>query len=65
MAQIGVVADAVDPGGCRERRVHEHDGGTQARQEVGDGFGVVAGDARVGKRTERTEGLRVAALTPR
>ena len=62
VAQIGVVADAVDPGGCRERRVHEHDAGTQAGQEVGDGFGVVAGDARIGKERGEQPGAGIGDL---
>ena len=47
VAQIRLMADALDPGACRERRVHQHDGGMQAGQIVADGLGVVAGDRRV------------------
>ena len=49
MPQVRVVADAGDPRRRRERRVHHHRGGPQAGEAVGDGLGVVAGDARVGK----------------
>ena len=37
MAEIGVVAAAVDPWRCREGRVHQHDGGADVGQPVGDG----------------------------
>ena len=47
VAQIRVMTDALDPGARRKRRVHQHHGGTEARQIVADGLGVVAGDRRV------------------
>ena len=43
MAQIRVVAGAPDPGARRKRRVHQHHGGMQAGQPVGDGLGVERG----------------------
>ena len=43
VAQIGVVADALDPRRCREGRVHQHDGRPHARQEVGQRLGVCGG----------------------
>ena len=47
MAQIGVMAHAVDPGRDRERRVHQHHAGCDGGQTVGDGLGVVAGHRRI------------------
>ena len=44
MAQIRVVTGALNPGARRKRRVHQHHCGTQARQIIGDGLCVVAGD---------------------
>ena len=58
VTQIRLMADALDPGACRERRVHQHHGGMQAGQIVADGLGVVAGDRRVreqGSRATRRE----------
>ena len=56
MAQIRVMADALDPGACRKRRVHQHHGGTQARQIIGDGLGVVTGDRRVREQSGKQPG---------
>ncbi len=56
VAQIGVVADARDPRRCRERRIHEHDGRPDARQEVGQRLGVVAGDGDAGKQARKQPG---------
>ena len=56
MAQIGVVADAVDPRRRRERRVHEHDRRPDGGQEVGEGLGVVAGDGGGGKQAREQPG---------
>ena len=42
--QIDVMADALDTGADRERRVHQHHGGTQLGQAVADRLRVVAGD---------------------
>ena len=56
MAQIGVVADAVDPRRRRERRVHQHDRRPDAGQEVGEGLGVVAGDGGAGKQPREQPG---------
>ena len=56
MAQIGVVADAVDPRRRRERRVHQHDRRTDGGQEVGEGLGVVAGDDGAGKQAREQPG---------
>ena len=56
MAQIGVVADAVDPRRRRERRVHQHDRRPEAGQEVGEGLGVVAGDGGAGKQPREQPG---------
>ena len=47
MAQIRLMADARDTGARRKRRVHQHHGGTQVRQIIGDGLRVVTGDRRV------------------
>ena len=44
MAEVRVVADAVDAGRCREGRVHQHDGRADVVQPVGDGLGVEGGD---------------------
>ena len=49
VTQVRVVADGVHAGARRERRVHEHDGGTQLGKAVPDGLGVVAGDRRAGE----------------
>ena len=56
MTQIRVMADALDPGACRKRRVHQHHGGMQAGQIVGDGLGVVAGDRRVREQSSKQPG---------
>ena len=56
MAQIGVVADAVDPRRRRERRVHQHDRRPDGGQEVGEGLGVVAGDGGAGKQRRKQPG---------
>ena len=56
MAQIGVVADAVDPRRRRERRVHQHDRRPDGGQEVGEGLGVVAGDGGAGKQPRKQPG---------
>ena len=47
VTQIRVVTVALDPGARRKRRVHQHHGGTQARQIIGDGLRVVTSDRRV------------------
>ena len=44
MTQIRVMTDALDPGARRKGRVHQHHGGTQVRQIIGDGLRVVTGD---------------------
>ena len=49
MAQVGVVADAVDAGARREGRVHQDHGGAELGQMVPDGFRVVACHCRTGK----------------
>ena len=56
VAQIGVVADALDPRRSREGRVHQHDGRPDARQEVGEGLGVVAGDGVLRKQPREKPG---------
>ena len=56
VAQIHVVTDALDPGARRKRRVHENDGGTQARQIIGDGLGVVTGHRRILKQSGKQPG---------
>ena len=56
VAQIRLMADALDPGACRERRVHQHHGGMQAGQIVADGLGVVAGDRRVREQSSTQPG---------
>ena len=56
VTQIRVMADALDPGACRKRRVHQHHGGMQARQIVADGLGVVAGDRRVREQSSKQPG---------
>ena len=56
MAQIGVVADAVDPRRRRERRVHQHHRRPDGGQEVGEGLGVVAGDGGAGKQAREQSG---------
>ena len=43
--EVRVTAHPVDARRGRERRVHEHDVRPDAREAVGDGLGVVAGDA--------------------
>ena len=62
MAQIGVVADAGNARRCGERRIHEHHGGPDARQMVGDVLGVVAGDAGAGKEPAEEPGAGVGDL---
>ena len=47
MAQIGVVADAVDPRRDGKRRVHQHHRGPDVAQPVGDGFRVERGHNRL------------------
>ena len=37
VTQIRLMADALDPGARRKRRVHQHHSGTQVRQIIGDG----------------------------
>ena len=56
VAQIRLMADALDPGACRKRRVHQHHGGMQAGQIVADGLGVVAGDRRVREQSSKQPG---------
>ena len=56
MTQIRVVTDALDPGACRKRRVHQHHGGLQVREIIGDGLGVVAGDRRVREQSSKQPG---------
>ena len=51
MAQVGVMTAASDVGAHREWRVHQHHRGRNARQVIGDGFGVVAGHGRTRKQT--------------
>ena len=47
MSQICRMADALDAGARRKRRVHQHHGGTQVRQIIGDGLRVVTGNRRI------------------
>ena len=56
MAQVGVLAGAVHAGACRERRVHQNHGGTERRQAVAQGFGVVASDGRAGEEAGQEPG---------
>ena len=49
MAQIRVMADAVDARGRGERRVHDDGGGPDVVKPVGDGFRIEGGDDRLGK----------------
>ena len=51
VAQVGVVAHALDVGAAREGRVHEHDARTDVREQVPDALGVVAGDLGVGEQS--------------
>ena len=56
MTQIRLMADALDPGACRKRRVHQHHGGTQVREIIGNGLGVVAGDRRIWEQSGKQPG---------
>ena len=56
MAQVGVLAGAANAGACRERRVHQDHGGTERRQAVAQGFGVVASDGRAGEQAGQEPG---------
>ena len=56
VTQIRVVTDALDPGACRKRRVHQHHGGLQVRQIIGDGLRVVTGDRRVREQSGKQPG---------
>ena len=56
MAQVGVLAGAVHAGACREGRVHQDHGGTERRQPVAQGFGVVASDGRAGEQAGQEPG---------
>ena len=56
MAQIGVMAHAVDAGRDRKRRVHQHHAGCDGGQTVGDGLGVVAGHRRIRKQPGKKPG---------
>ena len=49
MTQVRVVADPVHARRRRKRRVHQHDGGPDVAQPVGDGLGVEGGDECFGK----------------
>jgi hypothetical protein len=54
---------AVDKGGDRERRVHQHDGRTHGSAEmVVDVGGVVAGDGHGGKQPFKEMRARVGEL---
>ena len=56
VTQIRVVTGALDPGARRKRRVHQHHCGTQVREIIGDGLGVVAGDRRVLEQSSKQPG---------
>ena len=61
MAQIGVVADAVDPRCDGKRRVHQHRGRPDVAQPVRDGLGVECRHDRLRKQPGQKPraGLRI------
>ena len=56
VTQIRVMTGALDPGARRKRRVHQHHGGPQARQIIGDGLRVVAGHRCVREQSREQTG---------
>ena len=58
MAEIGVVADAVDARRRGKRRVHQHDGGPDIMEPVGDGFRVEGGSDRLREQMGQEAGAR-------
>ena len=56
MAAVGVGPAAVDTGGCREGRVHQHYGRADIAQPVGDALGVERGDHRLGEQARQQPG---------
>ena len=54
--EVDVAARAPDAGTGREGRVHQDHAGPQAGQPVGDRFGVVAGERRVGEQAGEQPG---------
>ena len=62
VAQVRVVAAALDAGRRRERRIHQDRGGPDARQKIGDALGVVARDRGLRKEPLQDVGAIVRDL---
>ena len=58
VAQVRVMAAALDPGADRERRVHQHDRRHEPGQVVGDGLGVASVDGNARKEPFEQAGPR-------